>query len=195
MSDANSFIPLLSVFVGGVFSLLKINSLQRSELRKLQDLKMAHALFDKFETDFEKQFFENEWKEACFYMRTGIKTNYKSIPLYIRLKDNLGLNFTWTDIRKAKMHFDLSNDDIKINLKGYERFLYFVVLIIFILGIMVTPILMNYVFQFKIGGLTYLLGLIILCLVPAIFGYLLVLNVESIFIAKKMEKRLNILQG
>jgi hypothetical protein len=48
MRDTNSFIPLLSAFAGGVFSLLKINSLQRGDLRKLQDLKIAYALFDKF---------------------------------------------------------------------------------------------------------------------------------------------------
>jgi hypothetical protein len=101
MSDTNSlisslsiYIPLLSSFVGGVFKLLKIDSLKRGDLRKLQDLKIAHGLFDKFETDFEKQFFENEWKEACFYMQSGIKTNYKSNPQHIRLKDNLGLNYT-----------------------------------------------------------------------------------------------------
>jgi hypothetical protein len=29
MSNTNSFIPLLSAFAGGVFSLLKIDSLQR----------------------------------------------------------------------------------------------------------------------------------------------------------------------
>jgi hypothetical protein len=209
MSDTNSFIsllssyipllssciPLLSSFAGGVFRLLKIDSLKRGDLRKLQDLKIAHGLFDKFETDFEKQFFENEWKEACFYMQSGIKTNYKSIPQYIRLKDNLGLNYTWADIRKAKVHLDLSNDDIKINLKSYERILYSVVLMIFTLIVLMTPILMNYVFQLKTPELTYLLGLILLCIMPAIFGYLLVLNVEPIFIAKNMEKRLKILQG
>lgn len=58
MSDTNSFIPLLSYFSGVVISLLKINLLKRSQLRKLQDLKIAHGLFGKFETDFEKQFFE-----------------------------------------------------------------------------------------------------------------------------------------
>jgi hypothetical protein len=193
MSDTNSFIPLLSAFAGGVFSLLKIDLLQRGDLRKLQDLKIAHGLFDKFETDFEKQFFENEWKEACFYMRSGIKTNYKSIPKYIRLKNNLGLNYTWTDIRKAKMHLDLNNDDIKINLEGHDTIYCIVVVIIFVLSLMATPILFNFVFQLKIPELPYHLGLTLLCIVPAIIGYVLVLSAESIFIAKNMEKKLNIL--
>jgi hypothetical protein len=194
MSDTNSFIPLLSAFAGGVFSLLKIDLLQRGDLRKLQDLKIAHGLFDKFETDFEKQFFENKWKEACFYMRSGIKTNYKSIPQYIILKDNLGLNYTWADIRKAKIHLDLNNDGIKINLKGHDAIYCIVVVIIFVLSLAVTPILLNSVFELKIRELSYHLSLTLLCIVPAIVGYVLVLSAESIFIAKNMEKRLNILQ-
>jgi hypothetical protein len=178
MSNTNSFISLLSVLAGGVFSLLKINSLQRRELRKLQDLKIAHALFDKFETDFEKQFFENEWKEACFYMRSGIKNNYISIPQCIRLKDNLGLNFTWTDIRKAKMHLDLKNDDIKINLKGHDRIQYSVAVLIFVLSLLTTPFLLNSVFQLKIQELPFHLGLTLLCFVPVIVAYVLVLSTE-----------------
>jgi hypothetical protein len=65
-----------------------------------------------------------------------------------------------------------------------------------------TPILMNYVFQLKIQELPYHLGLTLLCIVPAIVSYLLVLSTESIIIiiiiiiiiVKRMGKRLNILQ-
>jgi hypothetical protein len=150
-------------------------------------------LFDKFETDFEKQFFENEWKEACFYMQSGIKTNYKSIPQYIRLKDNLGLNYTWTDIRKAKIHLDLNNDDIKINLKGHDTIYCIVVVIFFVLSLAVTPILLNSVFHLKIRELPYYLGLTFLCIVPAIVGYVLVLSAEFIFTAKNIKHYLTIL--
>lgn len=188
------FIPIISIFFGALLSLLKIKSLQRGKLKKIQDLKIAHSLFDKFETDFEKQFFENEWKEACFFMRSGIETNYKSIPKYIRLKDKLGLNYNWTHIREVQLYLDLNNEDIIINLNWYDRILWKSAIFLFILGLLSTPFFFSFIDQFKVQGLFVYLFMTFLCIIPAIIGYLFVINTYSIFIAEKIEKRLHDLQ-
>lgn len=184
------FISLLFMFFGALLGKVKIVLLQSGKLKKLQDLKTAHSLFDKFETDFEKQFFENEWKEACFFMCSGIETNYKSIPKYIRLKDKLGLNYNWTHIREAQSYLDLNDHDIKINLKWYDRIVWNIVLLIFILCLLLFPFLFSYIDQFKAQGLLIYLIMTFLCLVPTIIGYLFVVSFYPIKMAQKIEKRL-----
>lgn len=191
MIDTNILTALIYAFVGGALRFITINLFQKRDLNKLQDLKKAHSMFDKFETDFEKQFFENEWKEACFYIQSGIKTNSTSITKYIRLKDNLGLDYTWRHIRKAKRYLDLNDDDIKINLKCHDTIYYFIALIIFISGLLVTPFLFNSIFQQKIQDLSYNLSAALLCTLPAIIGYILVLSTEPVIIARNIKKRLN----
>jgi len=185
------FTPLITLVFGALWALLKINVLERGKLKKIQNLKTAHSLFDKFETDFEKQFFENEWKEACFFMRSGIETNYKSIPKYIRLKDKLGLNYNWTHIKQVLLYLDLSNEDIKINLNWYDRILWKFAVLFFLLGLISTPFSFSFIDQFIAQGLLVYLTMTFLCIIPAIIGYLFVANTYSILMAQRMEKRLN----
>nr|WP_315238648.1 hypothetical protein [uncultured Flavobacterium sp.] len=121
----NNFNTILSTLMTESINLLKNNSSQRRKrINRLSALKESYVKFDKFdkfETDFEKDFIEVELKETCFFIISGIETNYTSIPMYLELKKKLGLNFSWVHIKRAQQHFDLKGDIIKINLNKFEK--------------------------------------------------------------------------
>ncbi|MEP6806376.1 MAG: hypothetical protein ABI892_17750 [Flavobacterium sp.] len=172
----------------------KINSLNRNRFKKMQNLKTAHSLFEKFETDFEKQFFENEWKETCFFMQSEIDTNYQSISKYIRLKDKLGLNFNWKQIKEAQLYLDLKNYDIKVNLNKSDRFTWKLVVSIFALCLVSVPFIFSFLSQFKNEGLLTYLAMYLLGITPLLISYGLLLITYPIFTAEQIEKRLKHLQ-
>jgi hypothetical protein len=170
------------------------DSLQRRNLKNvLNDLETFSKL-DKFDDDFKTKFVEPYVKELYFFSQTGIDTNEKSIPKYISFKDKLGGNYTWPKIKRAKQHLDLNGQEIKIKLSKTERICANIVIALSLLFFTGGIILYSYLSQFKtqgIGDILIIMGSLIL---PMIISFLFFISVDSILIAKKMEKRLESLQ-
>lgn len=118
----------------------------------------------------------------------------KQFPNILILKNKLNANYTWTKINKAKQHFDLNSPEIKIKITAYERICAKIAITSFIILILVGVILFSYLNQFKIQGIRDFLLVLSSLIVPAIIGYSFIIAVESILIAKQMEKRLESLQ-
>lgn len=94
-------VPLLS---GAVYSL--IESIKK---RKLKIFLESQELIDKLDDDFKNSFIDPSKKEILFYLHTGILTNAKSIPRFVELKDKLGRNYTWKQIKLVKAHVNVSD--------------------------------------------------------------------------------------
>ncbi len=185
--------PIIVAIIAAVFGqpvVQLINSLSRRKLKKITTAFEANALFEKFETDFKDGFILCDLKETYFYIQTGIKTNEKSIDKYIDLKNRLGGNYTWNHIKTAKPHLEINEKEIEIRLKKVDRvagnvFLIFA-LILFIIGF----IGFLYLSQLEVQDLKVILLSYFVLLAPMLFGYLFVNAINSIIVAKDMEKQL-----
>lgn len=182
---------LLSSFSGLFIGYLKIRSLPRGVHKKLENLKTVYSLSDKFGSELDKQFFTNEWMEIYFLMLTGIETNCKSIPKYFRFKDKLGANYKWSDIREVQSYLNFDDEDIKININQYNNILWKIAVLFFVLSVISMLFIFSYIPQFKLVGLYVYFLLVFLAVMPAIIGYLMVIDSYSIFKAQWMEKRLS----
>ncbi|MCV9932876.1 hypothetical protein OIU80_11325 [Flavobacterium sp. LS1R47] len=166
------------------------DSLQRRNLKNvLNDLETFSAL-DKFDEDFKTKFIEPHVKELYFFSQTGIDTNEKSIPKYISFKDKLGGNYTWPKIKRAKQHLDSNGPEIKINLSKTERICANIAISLSLFFFTGGIILYFYLNQFKTQGIGDILITMGSLVVPMIIGFLFFISVDSILIAKQMEKRL-----
>ncbi|WP_374175298.1 hypothetical protein [Flavobacterium tructae] len=167
---------------------------QRRKLKNLLNDLETYSALEKFDDEFKTKFVTPHLKELYFFSLTGIDTNEESIPKYIDFRNKLGGNYSWIKINKAKQHFDLNSTEIRINLTPYERICAKIAIGSFIILLLVGIILFSYLNQFKIQGIRDFLLVLSSLIIPAIIGYLFIIAVESILIAKQMEKRLKKLQ-
>lgn len=176
--------PLVNVF----------DFFQRRKLKNALNILETHSMFDKFEDDFKSKFIISYLKELYFVTQTGIDTNEKSISKYIDFKNKLGANYTWKEIKNVKQHLDLNSNDIKIKLSKYERFYVKFTFICFPIFLLIGVITFFFLNQFRPQGIKEIFIVLASLIIPAICGYLFVATANSIFIAERMEKRLNNLQ-
>lgn len=184
------FATVISAILGKQSLPIFFDSLQRRNLKNaLNDLQTFSAL-DKFDDDFKTKFVEPYVKELYFFSQTGIDTNEKSIPKYISFKDKLGGNYTWPKINRAKQHLDLNSSEIKINLSKMERISANIAIVVSLVFFAGGIILHSYLNQFKTHGTRDILIIMGSLIFPMIIGFLFLFSVDSILIAKQIEKRL-----
>lgn len=186
----NSFTSIFPLVFSHLINILKHDS-ARKRLKKLNNLKSAYNTFENPETDFEKSFIEPVKIETCFFIETGIETNFKSIPKYIAFKDKLGLNFTWSHIKKIQNYLDLTKGEISLTLSRSNK-IYSNIILVTIL-IILTSGFLSFLFlnQYKVKiSVEYFLVFLPLA-VSFLLAYILFSSIDSILTAKLVEKRLN----
>lgn len=122
LDDLKIWIPLINLFLvpllsGAVYSL--IESIKK---RKLKIFLESQELIEKLDDDFKNSFIDPARKEILFYLHTGISTNAKSIPKFIELKDKLGRNYTWKQIKLVKAHVNVTGSGPLLHLNKTLRY-------------------------------------------------------------------------
>ncbi|GIM62103.1 hypothetical protein CAPN008_21530 [Capnocytophaga canis] len=141
---------LFSFFSGKLFTRI-INYTFNRERKRLPQLKELDYFIDKLGNDFKDNFIIPDLKEQYFYLRTGINTNVTSIQKYIDLKNKLGGNFTWKNIKIAKDYFILKNNIIAVNIPKWLVILTYISLgIIFALFIICIGMLIYFFDSFAL---------------------------------------------
>jgi len=186
---------ILVAFITAIFSnqvkdyLLSIRNVKLKRFFSLLERKESLKLID---SNFTSEFIDKDMKEAYFYARTGISTNENSIVSYLEFKNNLKEDFDWIAIKKAKPYLKFDNDNkIIVSITKKDRLKnniqLIIALIMFITGIACVLTLSNFL---KSYNFKRILTIIVMFIVPMIFGYLFLANSSSYFIAKRMEKNL-----
>lgn len=182
---------LLGAFLGKQPISNVFNFFQRRKLKNMINTLDTHSLFEKFDADFKSKFILPDLKEIYFYTQTGIETNEKSILQYIEFKNKLGGKYTWTDIKKVNQHLDLQSEEIKIKLNKLQRTYSSVAFISFPLILLTGFALLSLHSVESQSMIEIFMTMLSYLFLPAICGYVLLATSTSIFIAKRMEKRLN----
>ncbi|WP_259343344.1 hypothetical protein [Capnocytophaga canis] len=145
------FISILFSFFSGKLFKRIINYTFNRERKRLLQLKELDYFIDKLGNDFKDSFIIPDLKEQYFYLRTGINTNITSIQKYIDLKNKLGGNFTWKNIKIAKDYFIFKNNIIAVNIPKWLVILTYISLgIIFALFIICIGMLIYFFDSFAL---------------------------------------------
>lgn len=176
--------PILSSIYKSVFK-KRFDGISR--YKSTADLVEKNSKGD-FYDDFSLDFF----RESDFYLKTGIKTNAKTIEKYIRFKEKLGRNYTWGDVKMVKSHLSFDSEEIEINLNKFDRIFGSVVSILslsfFVISLVLIILVGNISDDFILRK--YLL-MVLVFVFPALTGFFMYNGVISIEVAKKMEKVIN----
>ncbi|WP_412850586.1 hypothetical protein ACL0VS_18010 [Chryseobacterium sp. PMSZPI] len=109
-------IALVALLNGKGFGLME--SIKK---RKLKIYLESKVLTDELDDDFKSRFIDSNVKEILFYLETGILTNAQSIPRFIELKEKLGGNFTWKDIRLVRWYVNTKDTGPLLNLSTVQK--------------------------------------------------------------------------
>jgi hypothetical protein len=104
---------LFGVIIGKQSILNVVDFFYKRKLKKTLEILETYPMLHEFDEVFNSEFIIPYLQELHFSAETGIQTNEKSIYKYINFKNKLGANFTWLDIKMAKMHLDLNSEEIK----------------------------------------------------------------------------------
>ncbi len=197
MEILKTLTPLIVAFVSGILSNQMKDFLFSTRIRKLKKFNgiiNEEKIFEIIDNKFNQEFVNPDLKESYFYIQTGISTNEKSIESYITLKNKLKGNYDWNSIRKAMpyLKFD-NNNEIYISFSkkdilfknielGFSFFL-------FILGMIGLLIFSNFIYAHTFKKLILV---IIVFLIPILFGVFFLSNLSSYFIAKRMKSKMEI---
>ena len=166
--------------------------LRKKKMSKLLNTKEVLGLFENYKTDFKDNFILNDLKENYFYIQTGIRTNEKTIQKYIDLKNKLGKDYNWEIIRKAKIHLDTENSEIKVRLsrvaKIYNIFATILGIFFFIIPFLLILGSSSSNEERSTASITMLLFQMIS---PYILAYFLIRSTDSMTSARIIEKRLS----
>ncbi|MCQ4182014.1 hypothetical protein NNL19_10530, partial [Riemerella anatipestifer] len=104
-------IPLLVAIIS---SPIISNFFARKSKIQIKDVDVMSKYASK---DFREKIIAQIAEESTFEHLTGISTNQQSISSYYELKNKLGNNFTWKQIKNAKPYLRFDNDNnIFVNL-------------------------------------------------------------------------------
>ncbi|WP_018675594.1 hypothetical protein [Riemerella columbina] len=104
-------IPLLVAIIS---SPIISNFFARKSKIQIKDVDVMSKYASK---DFREKIIAQIAEESTFQHLTGISTNQQSISSYYELKNKLGNNFTWKQIKNAKPYLRFDNDNnIFVNL-------------------------------------------------------------------------------
>lgn len=113
-------VKILSIPIVGTFLKFLYQFFTKEKAKEL-NIEKAKFILDNCGKDFKESFVIPNLEESYFYERTGIATNYKSIPLYEELKNKSGKNYTWASIRKAKSHFLFEENKIVVKVSTFDK--------------------------------------------------------------------------
>ena len=194
--EIKEYVPIIVALIAGLLGqpiVQLISNYSRRKFKKIKNADESFRLFEKFDTDFNENFILPDLKETYFYVQTGIKTNENSIEKYIELKNYLGGNYTWNHIKTAKPHLRIEKQGITVKLGKFERIFSNVVLIFSLLIFILGMIGFTYINYFENKSLKDIFIAIFVLIAPMFAGYSLVSGINSIIIAKAIEKRLKVL--
>ncbi|KMQ61837.1 hypothetical protein ACM40_05775 [Chryseobacterium sp. BLS98] len=126
--DINTIVTAAGTLVTVILTSLAapyiLNFHLKRKFQKLQYMIDAYPLLQNLQTDFKDKFIEPAIQENIFFIISGFRTNYKSIPAYNELKDKLGNNFDWPIIKSAKAHLSF-NELGKLHVNLTKTTIYF----------------------------------------------------------------------
>lgn len=168
------------------------------KFRKMKYAIDSNQILEKTSLHFKNNFINPTIEEHYFFLNTGIDTNHKTIPYYIKLKEMLGENFTWKRIRNAKIHLKF-NEKGKPFVKLYKIQIYwmYISLIIALISFLVSFFIVIYTSQIEIkfaNEIKYLLIIYYSSFIFFMFGFFMLKSVESIYDANFIKKRLDTLK-
>jgi magnesium-transporting ATPase (P-type) len=190
MGNLAILITSITAFIAIFFQPSLISLIQKWKLNKLISISEAKDLLNDLSTDFKERFVKSSLEEEFFYIRTGIKTNYKSISKYMDLKDKLGADYDWKQIRIAKNHFIIGEEKITINITKPHNFNYYLdifVALFFFFGGLSLFFYLIYLFG---DSLNVVIVACIILFVSYIASYFFLISPTSTLTAKRMQKRL-----
>lgn len=130
------FIKILSIPIVGNFIKSLINPFTKEKFKRLPNIEEMKLVLDNTGKKFKEKFVIPNIEESYFYMQTGIATNYESISQYCDLKNRLGRNFTWENIRKAKPYLLFEEKKITVKVSKVDKYLTNILSIV-LLGLLV----------------------------------------------------------
>ena len=89
--------------------------------RTLLVLKESESLIPYLSKSFIQDFVVPDLEEKYFYIQSEISTNYQSIKHYIGLKNKIGGNFTWKEIKSALPYLKIEDNGIIVNLSKKDK--------------------------------------------------------------------------
>jgi len=106
--DINIIITVAGSFVTAaltsLFSPLLLNFYLKKKFQKLQYINESAQLHQILSTEYKTTILGPAIQENLFLIISDLRTNHKSIPAYIELKDKLGKDFNWPIIKSARPH-------------------------------------------------------------------------------------------
>ncbi len=184
---ASIFTVIISAFIAPFF----LNFYMKRKFRKMQYLIDSQSILQNVHKDFKTNFVEPTIAENLFFIMTGIRTNYNTIPAYLKLKDLLGQDYEWLMISSAKPHFKFDQDgDIHIELsKNTLLYRNFSLVLSFIFSISGFGILI-YFSRFDINSLSEILLIYMVAFPLFIFAFYILSTLTSISRAGILQNRL-----
>ncbi|WP_147462026.1 hypothetical protein [Chryseobacterium defluvii] len=161
----------------------------------MQYLIDSQNILQNVHNDFKTNFVEPTIAENLFFVMTGIRTNYNTIPAYLKLKDLLGQDYEWLMIRSAKPHFKFDNKgEIEIILSKYTLiYRNFSLVLSFVFSLTGLGILI-YFSRFDINTLSEILLIYMLAFPLFIFAFYILSTLTSISRAGILQKRLTVVK-
>ncbi|RKT01771.1 hypothetical protein BCF58_0995 [Chryseobacterium defluvii] len=197
--DINSIIQVLAsiftVFISAFIAPFFLNFYMKRKFRKMQYLIDSQNILQNVHNDFKTNFVEPTIAENLFFVMTGIRTNYNTIPAYLKLKDLLGQDYEWLMIRSAKPHFKFDNKgEIEIILSKYTLiYRNFSLVLSFVFSLTGLGILI-YFSRFDINTLSEILLIYMLAFPLFIFAFYILSTLTSISRAGILQKRLTVVK-
>ena len=198
MDNLKILMPIIVALFTGLISQTSIfsNLFRRRKLKKIENANEFLKLFAEYDTEFKQQFILPDLKESYFYAQTGIDTNLKSIEKYIKLKDELSGNYTWKKIKSGESYLNLDGENIEVKINKFERFGANILMIVSLLSIV-----LSFLFYLFYGSDTISFTnrdsiiIFFLTLIPFVGGSVIAYSLNSIFVAKRIEKKLKKIRG
>ncbi|MFP8894082.1 hypothetical protein [Chryseobacterium sp. EZn1] len=193
--DINGIIQIIAsivtVIISAVIAPFFLNFFLKRKFQKMQYLIDSKHLLENIDDDFKNNFVKQTVQENLFFIMTGIKTNCKSIPAYIELKDLLGEDYQWGHIKSAKPHLRFGEDGSLI-IKLSRRILLFknATVISSLIFVMLGFSIIIYFSQFEVSKLSEVLLIYILGSPLFILAYFSFSAVTSIIDADRLKKRI-----
>jgi len=198
MENVSSWTLIIVALISGLLGqpvMQLIIALNKRKHKKFFNAVEAKGLIELSNDKFRNEFILPDFEETYFYSQTGIKTNYKSIPMYIELKDKLGNNYTWKPIREAKPHLIFCDGKLEVSLNRFQRILKNIFIVVGLLFIVVGVLVTVFINEFQPKTATEIVLVILFMIIPMIIGYLTVNSVQSLVSASLISKRLKVIEN
>ncbi|SEB51549.1 hypothetical protein SAMN04489761_1156 [Tenacibaculum sp. MAR_2009_124] len=174
-------LSLFSKYYPELFYLKKDRKVK--DLLKIKEIK--ELLNDDEDTKFN-EFLNSEIKENVFTIRTGIKTNFKSIRKLQHLKDELGLNYSWKNIKNSIRFISLKKEKPTIVISIVDAMVYSIFIISSLISIFYCLVAMYHIdksipFKFQLTFIT----IYTISIIAAFFFFRNSINILDAYLIKR----------